>query len=130
MRYFLDAHAFLWWNADNAPGRLSPRVFSLIDDRQNELFLSIATVWEIQIKSQIGKLILPAPLAEILELQIKRNQIQIFSITVPHVLALSQLPDHHRDPFDRILIAQAIIESTPVLTKDPLFIRYSVTTVW
>jgi PIN domain nuclease of toxin-antitoxin system len=116
MKYLLDSHTFIW--LDNDPGKLSPKVAALFSDRTNQLLLSIASVWEMQIKLQIGKLTLPAPLANIITEQHTANGIQLLPIDLSHVLELASLADHHKDPFDRLLIAQARIEQATLVTDD------------
>lgn len=103
MKLLLDTHAFIWW--DSEPAKPSPQVLSLCQDRQNTLFLSAASVWEMQIKLQMGKLKLTLPLAELIESQQQTNNLQILPVLLTHVLALEHLPAHHKDPFDRLLIA-------------------------
>jgi len=128
MKYLLDTHTFLWW--DTQSSQLSPKAFALCSDKTNTLLLSLASVWEIQIKSQLGKLTLPKSLAEIVERQQQTNQIELLPITLTHILALSQLPDHHRDPFDRLLIAQARVENISIISNDSVFRQYAVQVVW
>ncbi len=128
MKLLLDSHVFLWTIADDR--RLSGTASRLILDQGNELFLSTASVWEIFLKVQIGKLPLPRPVGGFLKLQLAENFIRSLPLTLEHVLKLEQLPMHHRDPFDRILIAQAIAESVPIVTADRQFARYDVETLW
>lgn len=128
MRYLLDTHTFLWWNKQST--KLSVTVLNLFQDRSNTLLLSLASVWEIQIKIQLGKLSLPAPLVEIIEKQQQANQIELLPITLPHILALEHLPQHHRDPFDRLLIAQARVEGMSIISDDALFSQYPVQLIW
>jgi len=128
MRYLLDTHTFVWWDMDAK--RLSPKVFGILEDDANELFLSIASVWEIQIKQQVGKLRLPAPLPEIVEKQQTENEIGLLLVTLPHVFDLDHLPLHHRDPFDRVLIAQARVENLILLSDDAVFAQYPVQVMW
>jgi PIN domain nuclease of toxin-antitoxin system len=122
MRVLLDTHIFLWW--DNDIDRLSEQAKSICQDSANTLILSVASVWEMQIKQNLGKLDLRLPLSDLVEDQRKTNGIEILSITLPHVLALEALPRHHKDPFDRLLIAQANVEDLNVLTIDPMFKQY------
>lgn len=128
MRYLLDTHAFIWWNTD-AP-ELPARVREILANPENIILLSLASVWEMQIKLQVGKLTLPAPLAEIIEKQQHENQIELLPIILSHILALEHLPAHHRDPFDRLLIAQAQVEDIPLLSNDPILARYPVRVIW
>jgi len=128
MRLLLDTHTFIWW--DNEPDKLSTRVRDLCQDPNNRLILSVVSIWEMQIKSQLGKLTLNQSLADLVERQQDRNQIEILAIKLPHVLALNELPSHHKDPFDRLLIAQANIEDALLLSKDAVFSAYSVNVLW
>jgi PIN domain nuclease of toxin-antitoxin system len=127
MRYLLDTHTFIW--VDSNPSRLSPRVRAICSDVANTLLLSVASIWEIQIKSQLGKLALSDSLTALISRQ-RANGINILPISVPHVLGLDGLPLHHRDPFDRILIAQANVESLTLLSADPVFASYPVFVLW
>jgi len=128
MRYLLDTHTFLWWVMQSS--RLSPKVFDLCRDKSNTLWLSIASAWEIQIKHQRGKLALSAPLGEMIESQRVTNGIQLLPIELSHVLGLANLPAHHQDPFDRILVAQAMVEGLALVSHDPRLDLYSVSVVW
>lgn len=121
-RLLLDTHTFLWW--DSAPERLSATVLALCRDPSIMLFLSLVSLWEIQIKSGLGKLPLALPLAEIIRDQQARHGLQILPITPTHVFALETLPPHHRDPFDRPLIAQAMTEGLPLASVDGLLSLY------
>ncbi|MBV9865497.1 MAG: type II toxin-antitoxin system VapC family toxin [Abitibacteriaceae bacterium] len=124
MRVLLDTHIFLWW--DNAPDQLSAQALSLCQDSANTLVLSVVSVWEMQIKQQLGKLTLRLPLAELIEDQQKTNGIEILPVSLAHVLLLESLPSHHKDPFDRLLIAQANAEDISLLSVDPSFKQYPV----
>jgi PIN domain nuclease of toxin-antitoxin system len=128
MKYLLDTHTFIWMESE--PEKLSSSVSATIRDLNNTLILSAATVWEVQIKTQIGKLKLQFPLPQIIENQLQNNQMDFLPISLPHVLELDNLPLHHRDPFDRILIAQARIENIAILGNDPMFAQYDVQVVW
>jgi PIN domain nuclease of toxin-antitoxin system len=128
MKLLLDAHTFLWWITDDQ--KLSGRAREIISDGSNELFLSAATGWEIAIKVQIGRLKLPEePIRFILE-QMRINAIQSLPIQMNHALHVSTLPQHHRDPFDRLLIAQAQLEGLPVLSSDHQLANYQVEVIW
>ncbi len=94
------------------------------------LLLSVVNVWEMQIKLQLGKLRLTLPLREIIETQQQVNNVEILPITLAHVLALENLPAHHKDPFDRLLIAQAMVEGAVLVSGDPNIARYAVHVVW
>ncbi len=128
MNYLLDTHTFIW--ADVNPARLSAKATSLIEDKRNIIWVSLASIWEIQIKNHIGKLDLSIPLKEIIERQHRDNAIDLLPITLPHVLQLDSLPLHHRDPFDRLLIAQAQVEDLTLISHDSLFSHYPVKVVW
>jgi PIN domain nuclease of toxin-antitoxin system len=128
MKLLLDTHAFVW--CDSEPSRLSPRAAEACTDPDNSLLLSMASVWEMQIKSQLGKLELRLPLEDIIAHQQRMNSVVLLPILPAHVFALSSLPSHHRDPFDRILITQASIEDAVVVTRDATFSRYSVRVLW
>ncbi len=128
MRYLLDTHTFVWLDSD--PAKLSSRAAAICTDESNDLLLSLASVWEMQIKIQLGKLTLPASLKLTIENQIKHNQIKLLSIELTHVIGLSLLPDHHKDPFDRLLVSQANSEQISLITNDPQIAAYTVKTVW
>lgn len=128
MKLLLDTHAFLWINEDS--GRLSPTVKDLCSSGEHEYYLSMASPWEMQIKSQLGKLSLAMPVEELVDKNRQENNIQILPIDLPHIAYLRQLPAHHKDPFDRIIIAQALIEGLTVVTVDHAFADYSVPVIW
>ena len=128
MNLLLDTHVFIW--LDDNRDKLSPLVIDLCTDRTNTLWLSVVVVWEIQTKLQIGKLKLRGSLAEIIRDQKQVNGIQILALNLPHVMELQNLPAHHQDPFDRMLIAQAKSEDWKIVSKDPEFKTYPVTVVW
>ena len=124
MKLLLDTHIFIWW-ADQ-PEKLSPAALSALEDENNELLLSVASVWEMQIKIQLGKLKLSLPLKELVKNQQETNDLTISPVALSHVLALDALPFHHKDPFDRLLIAQSIEEDLTLVTADSQFFAYSV----
>ncbi len=128
MRLLLDTHAFIWW--DSNPTKLTPRVRALCEDPTNTLLLSVASVWEMQIKCQLGKLTLALPLADLIANQQETNRIQVLPVSLAHVLALDSLPPLHRDPFDRLLITQAIAEDAALVSRDPVFSNYPVNILW
>jgi len=128
MKVLLDTHTLLW--LDISPSMLSPSAIEIIKNPNNELFVSIASLWEIQIKHQIGKLALQYSLKEMITMQQQVNQIQILPITFQHILTLETLPLFHKDPFDRLLISQAIAENIPVVSKDHNFQQYDVKHIW
>jgi len=124
MRLLLDTHIFIWW-ADQ-PEKLSHAALSALEDEANELLLSVASVWEMQIKIQLGKLKLSLPLKELVKNQQETNDLMVSPVALTHVLALDALPFHHKDPFDRLLIAQSISDGLTVVTADSQFSAYSV----
>jgi PIN domain nuclease of toxin-antitoxin system len=124
MRLLLDTHVFIWWADD--PDKLSPAALAALEDEANELLLSVASVWEMQIKIQLGKLKLSLPLKELVKNQQETNNLTVSPVALPHVLALDALPFHHKDPFDRLLIAQSIEEDLTLVTADSQFSAYSV----
>jgi PIN domain nuclease of toxin-antitoxin system len=128
MRYLLDTHTFIW--LDSIPTNLSVNVASICKDPSHVLFLSIASVWEMQIKLNAGKLILPKPLSEITEWQQQNNSIQVLPVNLSHIFALEKLPSHHRDPFDRMLIVQAQLEDLIILSRDGEFAQYPIKVIW
>src|SRR4051794_22431266 len=112
MKLLLDTHIFIWW-ADQ-PEKLSPAALCALEDEANELLLSVASVWEMQIKIQLGKLKLSLPLKELVKNQQETNDLTVSPIALMHVLTLDALPFHHKDPFDRLVIAQSISEGLTV----------------
>ena len=127
MRLLLDTHSFIWW--DSAPDRLSEKARLALRDPANVVLLSVVVPWEMQIKHAIGKLELRAPLTRLVEDQ-EANGVQVLPITLRHVLALGALPLHHRDPFDRLLAAQAQVEGAVLVTRDSALTAYPVQTLW
>lgn len=124
MRILLDTQIFIWW-ADN-PEKLSKLVLSALEDDSNDLLLSVASVWEMQIKIRLGKLKVSLPLVELVQSQQAANDLHVLPVALPHVLALEALPFHHKDPFDRLLIAQSIEEAATIVSVDPQFSSYPV----
>lgn len=128
MNLLLDTHTFIWW--DSEPARLSVSALSACQDPANTLIVSVVSVWEIQIKSQLGKLKLNLPLSEIIQSQRQTNNVQILSVELEHVLELQNLPYHHKDPFDRLLIAQANVEGAQLVSGDSAFSGYPINLIW
>lgn len=122
MNLLFDTHVFIWW-ADE-PAKLKTSVTAALEDENNRLFLSDASIWEMQIKLQLGKIDLKLPLKDLIESQQQENEVEILHITTNHILELENLPFHHKDPFDRILIAQSIVEGLTVITVDSEFRAY------
>jgi PIN domain nuclease of toxin-antitoxin system len=128
MKLLLDTHVLIWWSSSSE--KLSFNVYNLIADPSNTLVFSIASIWEMQIKLQSGKLSLNLSLPNLIERQQELNKLQILPIGLPHVYAIEGLENHHRDPFDRILIAQSIVENVPLLSIDVVFDSYPVQRIW
>lgn len=127
MKLLLDTEVWLWMQA--APDRLGPRARDLVVDPENDLLLSAASSWEIAIKHALTKLELPAPPRDHVPDRMRTSATDALAITHAHALQVASLPAHHRDPFDRLLIAQAQVESLPLLTADPQIDRYDVETI-
>jgi PIN domain nuclease of toxin-antitoxin system len=128
MRLLLDTHVFLWFIT--ADPRLSPTAEQAIRLSDNTPLLSIASVWEIAIKVRLQRLPIPQPLDVFIPEQLRSNRVGLLPIELHHAYEVARLPMHHRDPFDRILIAQAIRENVPVLTADSAFEAYPVQRLW
>jgi PIN domain nuclease of toxin-antitoxin system len=128
MNLLLDTQVFLWLDADQA--KLSSAAMSACSDTGNTLWLSAASAWEMQIKTGLGKLRLRRSLTETIASHQTVNGLQILPVQLPHVLALENLPSHHKDPFDRLLIAQANRENWDIVTADPEFKAYPVRVIW
>jgi PIN domain nuclease of toxin-antitoxin system len=128
MKVLLDTHTFLWWITDSP--RLSARAREVIHDSDNELFFSAASGWEIAIKAQLGRLQLPDNLEQFIVEQLALNAILVLPIQLRHALHVYTLPQHHRDPFDRMLVAQSQVENLSLLTADPQITQYEVAIIW
>ena len=128
MRLLLDTHAFIWML--EAPEKLSDKVIQAHNDPATTLYVSVASLWEIQIKTAIGKLELDVPLAQIVREQLQGDRFQLLDVRAEHVLALEELPRHHGDPFDRLLIGQARTEGLPLVSIDNVFAQYPVELFW
>ena len=128
MNLLLDTHAFIWWAID--PDKLSVTARVACEDPTNRLLLSLVSVWEMQIKTQLEKLMLPRPLAELVDHQVRQNGLQLLPLELPHIYALQLLPSHHRDPFDRLIVAQAMTTDLTIITADRAFAAYNVPLLW
>ena len=124
MNVLVDTHVWLWSLAD--PTRLSADSRSILSTSRNVIYLSAASAWELAIKVALGKINLPEPVETYVPTRMARQGITPLPITHTHALKVSTLPAHHRDPFDRLLVAQAIVERLPILTADPIFALYGV----
>jgi PIN domain nuclease of toxin-antitoxin system len=128
MKLLLDTHTFLWWDSD--PNRIPAATLSLMQESNNELLVSLVSFWEIQIKTQLGKLTLKTTLSSIILEQQKENGILILPITLPHILELDNLPQYHKDPFDRLLISQSRQENAMIISRDSAFNQYDCQILW
>ena len=127
MSYLADTHALIWGLRE--PERLSIKARRLLESPDEPVFFSVATVWEIAIKLSLGKLRIDATVREFVHAQV-RNGFQLLPIEVNHVARVAELPLKHRDPFDRLLIAQALENDLEIITADPAFDQYPVGTIW
>jgi len=128
VRLLLDTHTLIW--AATLDERLSSKARGLLLDSNNELFLSTASIWEMSIKSSLGKLILTQPMEQTINEQIQVNGLQVLNIESAHALAVASLPWHHRDPFDRLLICQSKLEKMDILGCDNAMDAYGVDRIW
>ncbi len=128
MRGLIDTNTFLWFISGDS--RLSHTAKTLISEIDNEILLSIASLWEIAIKMSIGKLELSMSYEDLLSAQIEDNEIKLLPIEKNHLKELVRLPFYHRDPFDRLIISQGIAENLPILTSDRLFNDYPIDKLW
>ena len=128
MRVLLDTNSFLWFISGS--NRLSIDAQRFIADLDNQLVLSLASLWEIAIKISIGKLELLQPFDQLIPQQLKENDIHVMPIELSHLTKILGLPFHHRDPFDRLIIAQALTEGLSVISPDIVFSKYSVKLIW
>ena len=128
MKLLLDTHVLLWWH--DQPARLTETAYNAINDLGNDVFISVVNGWGIQIKAQLGKLTLPKPLHVLLQEEQATNGFRLLPVTIEHIYALDSFPLHHRDPFDRLLIAQAYREGLTLVTHDPKLSPYSISLLW
>jgi PIN domain nuclease of toxin-antitoxin system len=128
VKALLDTHTFLWWISDDA--RLSARVKRLIADPKSDIIVSYGSLWEMTIKIQKGALKVPGNSVAFLLSEMEKNAFRLLPLRSEHLLRLESLKAHHRDPFDRLLIAQAMEEDIPMLTKDSHFHNYPVKVIW
>lgn len=128
MRVLLDSHAFIWLAEE--PEKLSRSLLQLLQSSQTNLFLSVVSEWELLIKEQRGKLKLHIGIMGMVEREMEAWQLQRLPVLHDHIHQYATLPLHHRDPFDRMLIAQAMAEDLTLVTADALFRRYNVKTIW
>jgi PIN domain nuclease of toxin-antitoxin system len=124
LKVVIDTHVFLW--AISNPDRLSSRAQEIIRDERNDVLLSMASAWEITVKSSLGKLDVPRPAVEFVHRQLAKHRIGLLPLQFSHLSALEGLPWHHRDPFDRLLVAQCLDEGASLITVDVQLRRYGV----
>ena len=128
MKLLLDTHTFLWWVA--ASGELSRKARSAVGNARNECFVSVASGWEIAIKVSLGRLRIDGALDRFLPEQLAANGFRALAIDLKHAARVATLPFHHRDPFDRLLVAQALEENLAMVTADPVVLKYGVKRIW
>ena len=127
MKWIVDTHAFLWFVAGQ--DRLGPDALKIMAANDSELYLSAGSVWEMAIKVSLGRLQLQDPFETFLTERMEEG-VRWLPVELKHLFSVASLPFHHRDPFDRLIIAQALCEELPILTRDPIFKAYGVHTVW
>lgn len=128
MKLLLDTHTFLWWAHE--PEKLSQKAFEACKDDSNDLMLSVVSVWEMQIKAQLGKLKFSSSLEVLIKKQQELNAFRILPVELKHIFELNKLPEPHKDPFDRLLIAQANSEKAFIISADGVFSNYPVQLIW
>jgi len=128
VKLLLDTHVFLWLR--NEPEKIPLHIMNLYEDMRSDAFLSMASIWEMQIKNQLGKLALDIPLNELIDQQCLKNGLQILPIETTHIYALKNLPAHHNDPFDRLILTQAQTENLTLISADSVFKHYDVDCIW
>jgi PIN domain nuclease of toxin-antitoxin system len=124
MILLLDSHIFIWWA--NSSKEISPATINVLEDNSNTLFLSLVSIWEMQIKHQLGRLKFSTNLFDIVEMHKTKNNLHILPITEEHIYHLNNLPHHHTDPFDRLIIAQSLSENLTLVSDDAIFPKYGV----
>jgi len=128
MKILLDTHTWLWWMTESKT--LSPTAFDMISDTDNQSVVSVVSVWEVAIKWRLEKLDLPEPPRTFIPSRLERDGFSVLHVTLSHVLQVADLPDHHKDPFDRLLIAQSLVEDVPLLSRDELVSQYDIKVLW
>jgi PIN domain nuclease of toxin-antitoxin system len=128
MRFLLDTHTFLWFALNDS--KLSQEALALIIEPAHDILISPASYWEIAIKVSLGKYQIPGAFQEWIEHQLVVNSFEILPIAIAHAARVTTLPFHHRDPFDRLLAAQALTEEIPIISNDEILDAYSITRRW
>lgn len=128
MRLLLDTHTFLWYI--NGDEKMSAYAKQLIASPSNQCYLSFASLWEMSIKSSLGKLEIPLPISQLYQKYVLENHIRLLDFDIKYLQNFHDLPFHHNDPFDRMIIAQSIIENMPIIGCDKVFKDYDVNVFW
>jgi PIN domain nuclease of toxin-antitoxin system len=128
MKYLIDTNVFLWIITDS--DKLSKKAAKCFLENKNQIYLSIASVWELAIKKSIGKINLESPFAKFINNSLLENRISILNINISHICYLESMPLFHRDPFDRLIISQSICEKMPLVCSDTNFLQYPVNRIW
>ena len=128
MKLLLDTHTLLWFIAGSSS--LSAYARGLIEDAANEKFVSIVSIWETAIKVSTGKMTLSAPFDDLFPHQLGINGFELLPVKIEHTSLITTLPFHHRDPFDRLLVAQSIVDDFTIVTRDTEFSDYSIKVLW
>ncbi len=128
MKALLDTHALIWYLLDDA--RLGKVPLTFIKSGENELLVSVASCWELAIKCSLGKITLGQPFEKFIWPQLRANGFELFQISEEHLNRVGTLPPHHRDPFDRLLIGQALVEQIPIVSADSALDAYGVERIW
>lgn len=129
MKALLDTHAFLWWISDHPS--LSEPARKVISDTENDIYLSAVSIWEISIKARAGRLnIFSGDLDQFVEEQAGKNSLMPLPVTLAHTARIYTLPNHHRDPFDQMLVAQSQVEEIPLVSADRMIRSYDIDVVW
>ena len=128
MKFLIDTHTLLWIVTNDI--KLSEKANKLYLNSDNLIFISLASIWEMAIKISIKKLSIKEPLKDFIQGQIKGNDIRILNIEIKHILLLENLPFHHRDPFDRLIISQSMSENIPILSSDKVLDLYPIKRIW
>ena len=128
MRVLIDTHVFLWWVEGDRV--LPAKARAILSNQENECLISLTSAWELAIKAGLGKLKLALPVKRYVIENVAANGFRMLDIRIAHVGRVETLGSHHGDPFDRLLIAQALEENLPIVTADPIFRKYGVKRIW
>ncbi len=130
MNLLLDTHAFLWFAGKEQAANLPQATKDLLEDGNNSVFLSLASIWELAIKVSIGKIKLDEPVKQLVEFHVVHNNIKLLSIKLDHIDRIEAMPFHHKDPFDRILVAQSTVEDYSLVSTDETLDQYTNKRIW